>query len=295
MKKFIFQTMLLGGALMASCSDNIYDAPVHEEYSKSFVELFGPVHPDQDWNMAAQKSVTVNPGSANEVKIYADNGNGYQLAGHFTNVSGTQTFKFDALEKADKFIVVVGSMSKEVENGGTVDFSATSRSYLNGNYMINDTTNLYTKLEDYRIFSKDYLVQYLEKQPEGKDARETEGLNINFTAIAGAQPVTVYPVYWNAGFYHEFGIHTYDENDILHVYINGLFADENYDWLLDTRQDPPELHPNASTSGTVIDIVVLKSKIGDPPSSSGSSISQKNITERASSSTTTSAQGEVQS
>ena len=214
MKKFIFQTMLLSGALLASCSDDIMEAPVQEDYAKSFVELFGPVHPDQDWNMAAQKSVTVNPGSANEVKIYADNGNGYQLAGHFTNVSGTQTFKFDALEKADKFIVVVGSMSKEVENGGTVDFSAISRSYLNGDFKINETTNLYTKLENYRTFSKDYLVQYLEKQPEGKDARETEGLNINFTAIAGAQPVTVYPVYWNAGFYHEFGIHTYDENDM---------------------------------------------------------------------------------
>lgn len=208
MKKFIFQTMLLGGALMASCSDNIYDAPVHEDYTKSFVELFGPVHPDQDWNMAAQKSVTVNPGSANEVKIYADNGNGYQLAGHFTNVSGTQTFKFDALEKADKFLVSVGSMSKEVENGGTVDFSATSRSYET------NVGTLITPLTEARYFSKDYLLQYIQKQPEGKDARQTEGLHMNFTAIAGEQPVTVYPVYWNAGFYHEFGIHTYDANDM---------------------------------------------------------------------------------
>lgn len=214
MKKLIFKTMLLSGALLASCSEDVLEAPVQEEYAKSFVELFGPVHPEQDWNMAGQKSVTVNPGSNDEVKIYADNGSGYHLAGHFTDVSGTQTFKFDAIESADKFLVSVGSMSKVVENGGTVDFSATSRSYLNGDCMINDTTNLYTKLENYKIFSKDYLVQYLEKQPEGKDARETEGLNINFTAIAGAQPVTVYPVYWNAGFYHEFGIHTYDENDM---------------------------------------------------------------------------------
>ena len=208
MKKLIFKTMLLSGALLASCSDDIMEAPVQEDYAKSFVELFGPVHPDQDWNMAAQKSVTVNPGSANEVKIYADNGNGYQLAGHFTNVSGTQTFKFDALEKADKFLVSVGSMSKEVENGGTVDFSATSRSY---------ETNVgdwITPLTEPRFFSKDYLLQYIQHQPEGKDARQTEGLHMNFTAIAGENPVTVYPVYWNAGFYHEFGIHTYDANDM---------------------------------------------------------------------------------
>jgi hypothetical protein len=190
MKKLIFKTMLLSGALLASCSDDIMEAPVQEDYAKSFVELFGPVHPDQDWNMAAQKSVTVNPGSANEVKIYADNGNGYQLAGHFTNVSGTQTFKFDALEKADKFIVVVGSMSKEVENGGTVDFSAISRSYLNGDYKINDTTNLYTKLENYRTFSKDYLVQYLEKQPEGKDRRtQTKSVLLGIMYSRGARAI----------------------------------------------------------------------------------------------------------
>lgn len=208
MKKLIFKTMLLSGALLASCSDDIMEAPVQEDYAKSFVELFGPVHPDQDWNMAAQKSVTVNPGSANEVKIYADNGNGYQLAGHFTNVSGTQTFKFDALEKADKFLVSVGSMSKEVENGGTVDFSATSRSYET------NVGDLITPLTEPRLFSKDYLLQYIQHQPEGKDARQTEGLHMNFTAIAGENPVTVYPVYWNAGFYHEFGIHTYDANDM---------------------------------------------------------------------------------
>ena len=208
MKKLIFKTMLLSGALLASCSDDIMEAPVQEDYAKSFVELFGPVHPDQDWNMAAQKSVTVNPGSNNVVKIYADNGNGYQLAGHFTDVSGTQTFKFDALEKANKFLVSVGSMSKEVENGGTVDFSATSRSY---------ETNVgdwITPLKEPRFFSKDYLLQYIQHQPEGKDARQTEGLHMNFTAIAGENPVTVYPVYWNAGFYHEFGIHTYDANDM---------------------------------------------------------------------------------
>ena len=53
MKKLIFKTMLLSGALLASCSDDIMEAPVQEDYAKSFVELFGPVHPDQDWNMAA--------------------------------------------------------------------------------------------------------------------------------------------------------------------------------------------------------------------------------------------------
>lgn len=87
--------------------------------------------------------------------------------------------------------------------------------------------------------------------------------------------------------------YTYDSNDILHVYINGLFADEAYDWLLDTRSDPPELHPNASTPGSVIDIVVLKSKIGDPVSGKGSSVEEANIEDNEQSNTTNTAQGEV--
>lgn len=86
--------------------------------------------------------------------------------------------------------------------------------------------------------------------------------------------------------------YTYDSNDIIHVYINGLFADEAYDWLLDTRSDPPELHPNASTPGSVIDIVVLKSKIGNPVSG-GSSAEESNITDTEQSNTTNTAQGEV--
>lgn len=86
--------------------------------------------------------------------------------------------------------------------------------------------------------------------------------------------------------------YTYDSNDIIHVYINGLFADEAYDWLLDTRQDPPELHPNASASGSVIDIVVLKSKIGNPVSG-GSSVEEANIENTVTGTTTNEAEGEV--
>lgn len=205
MKKLIFKTMLLSGALLASCSDDIMEAPVQEDYAKSFVELFGPVHPDQDWNMAAQKSVTVNPGSANEVRIYASNGNaGYSQVAHFSNVSSTQTFNFVARENVNDFMVSVGSMSKHVKNGGSVDFSnATSRTYINAD------EDWYSVMPQRRTFSKDYLLQYIKYLPEGEDARNKyDDMYMDFTAVAGEKAVTVYPVYWNAGFYHEFGIYT---------------------------------------------------------------------------------------
>lgn len=54
----------------------------------------------------------------------------------------------------------------------------------------------------------------------------------------------------------------YSEDDIVSIYINGLFAAPNVDYYLDTTADPVELHPNASANGTEIVIQVLKSMIG---------------------------------
>lgn len=56
--------------------------------------------------------------------------------------------------------------------------------------------------------------------------------------------------------------YTYDETDIIQVYINGLYAAPDVDYYLDTTASPVELHPNASASGTEIIISVLKSIIG---------------------------------
>lgn len=56
--------------------------------------------------------------------------------------------------------------------------------------------------------------------------------------------------------------YTYSSSDIINVYINGLFAAPDVDYLIDTRGNVPQLHPNASAAGTEILIVVIKSKIG---------------------------------
>lgn len=56
--------------------------------------------------------------------------------------------------------------------------------------------------------------------------------------------------------------YTYDSSDIISIYINGLYAAPDVDYLIDTRGSVPQLHPNASAAGTEVLIVVLKSKIG---------------------------------
>ncbi len=59
--------------------------------------------------------------------------------------------------------------------------------------------------------------------------------------------------------------YTYEPTDVITVYLNGLAAAPDVDWLLDTRQTPPELHVNLVGSSNTTDeiyIRVLKTKIG---------------------------------
>ena len=73
MKKLFFSSMLLGGLMMASCSEDVMEAPKQEEvlktYAQKFTEKFGPIAADQDWNMAEDssrrlRSITTRPGDS---------------------------------------------------------------------------------------------------------------------------------------------------------------------------------------------------------------------------------------
>jgi hypothetical protein len=208
MKKIIFGSMLLGGAFMASCSDNVYEAPVNEEYSKSFVERFGPISPEQDWNLAERKSVTVNPGSATNVKIYAATVDAYRLVGDFSNLSGKTTLQFDAAQNVNDFIVYAGNKALNVKNGETADFSVLSRNYKT------EVANVWKKLTEEKVFQLNDVAPFLQKLREDIDNRNNETVHTDFLALTtAARSIKVYPVYWNAGYHHTLGIYTYDEDD----------------------------------------------------------------------------------
>lgn len=55
----------------------------------------------------------------------------------------------------------------------------------------------------------------------------------------------------------------YDPRDILFVHSNGLLCSENYNYIIDTSADPVEVHPPSSVTGTVVEITVLKSVLGE--------------------------------
>lgn len=58
--------------------------------------------------------------------------------------------------------------------------------------------------------------------------------------------------------------YTYEATDIINVYVNGLYAVSNVDYVLDTLSSTPLITTSASASGTVVVIDVMKSVIGFP-------------------------------
>ena len=115
MKKCFLVTLVVGGSLfMSSCTEDIYNPDkVKEDYEQNFVDLFGEIDPNQDWNVAELKSVTVDPGSSTEVQIYAKNGDVYKLVGDYKEVSGTRTLTFDGAKGVDDFYAQYADLDSE--------------------------------------------------------------------------------------------------------------------------------------------------------------------------------------
>ena len=67
--------------------------------------------------------------------------------------------------------------------------------------------------------------------------------------------------------------YTYEDGDIVHVYINGLAAIEGTDYTLTTTGIPATVTVNLAKHGTtnnVVEIRVLKRKVGEPAMGGGS-------------------------
>ena len=209
-KNFLVTLMLVGSLFMSSCTEDIYNPDkVKEDYEQNFVDLFGEIDPNQDWNVAELKSVTVDPGSSTEVQIYAKNGDVYKLVGDYKEVSGTRALTFDAAKGVNDFYVVAGGQGKLAKNGESVSFAdAGTRSYED-----RDKNDVFTVKEDYVTFPWEDVMAYAERLPNDPDGDnlEVEGISTNFDMVMGNDEITVYPVYWNASFDHTLGIYWYDD------------------------------------------------------------------------------------
>ena len=217
MKKTLLKVcfLLLGVMVLASCTDNIYDRPHIEDRTKAYMKMFGEIDPKQDWNMAERKSIIVDAAGSSNVKIYAKSRAAYVQVADYQNVSGTQELGFDAARDVDDFVVIGGGTVKLAKNGETVSLDApTSRVLMNGGGVDANGQNPYVKQDTiYKTFTIAEILPFLQYVPEKKDSRTNPSFHSDFLAVSTAdREVTIYPVYWNASFYHEFGIYTYNED-----------------------------------------------------------------------------------
>ena len=106
MKKYLFSSMLLGGLMMASCSENVLETPQVEETQKTYAQKFqemlgGPVSRTQDFNTLQEFKLNVTLAEAGDIKVYARVNSEvvYQLVGNFENMAaGTHELVVDGPE-----------------------------------------------------------------------------------------------------------------------------------------------------------------------------------------------------
>lgn len=113
-KKAAFTTLLLSVVLLIACNADVMDSPLYK------VQI--TQRPNTEVATTVQKSITVEVNMPSEVKVYNNNGRGYQLVGQYSNIEHSQELSFFAPEDANDFRVSVNGKTLSTTNGGKVKF-----------------------------------------------------------------------------------------------------------------------------------------------------------------------------
>ena len=192
------------------------EAPVQEElkkdYAQSFVEAFGPISRNQDFNFSEEAVINVNPGAGTEIEVFCKRAGSTKQVAHYSDVKGTTAVSFASPMDAEGYIVVVDGVAKEVALGETsVDFSATSR-----NYLVDAVEGVVVKEEgDVLEMTKGEIVNFAERPQQGHNNMQGHGwLHKDFSMLNVKEDskLHVYPVFWYGQYYHVFGVYTVGAN-----------------------------------------------------------------------------------
>lgn len=199
--------ILLASGLMTSCViDKRVQIPTAEDqYNHEFVELFGKTDPNHTWSMVESRAVELTVNKPSEVKIYAQYGKDYQLVGKYENVSGTCELSFDA---------PMGSTDLHVTVDGVPYLRADGRTAIFGdNQNVIDTLKNVSEAEKYRYYKFNEIKKFKDDAvtlPEHRD--NTTKVTKDFRVKSNGGTYKFYPLFWNADYYHTFGLYYYDGN-----------------------------------------------------------------------------------
>lgn len=193
----------IGASCLYSCALEPYEEPAEETYTKQFIKTFGLIDPDQDWNMATRQTVTVNTGTATNVKVYAKTTGAYSLVGDYDDVQGQHTLGFDLSRNVSEVLVASGCQSYVVPVGGSVDFTqnSTTRTILSeGETAVGTLGNITVAAsEKEHIFSEAKVLSYANTLVENEDNRSKVTANFHVSATEGSVTFTLFPTFWNTG------------------------------------------------------------------------------------------------
>lgn len=212
-KKCLFNLAIATGAFsLAACTDydNGYEAD-RLAYQKNFVDMFGNIDPNQDWNMAEHNSVVVTPGKSSDIKIYAKNGAGYQLIASYNNVKAKQKLPFDVIQGTETVLVSDGITAQTVNVGSSVSFNASTRTIVEGTSYGSIKVK---QLPDYRYFTTEEITNYTRVAPEGSN--NTKNVTCNYTLMSNGKFI-IYPVYWQTSSWSNIGIYFKDAEGEVHT------------------------------------------------------------------------------
>lgn len=233
MRKHILYVLAASSFCFAACTVEEDNDDIAEVYSKEFVNQFGDIDKNQDWNLATRGSVTVTVGEPTEVKVYTRCRSKWWLTGRYQQVSGTQTLQFDIVAGTSAIKVKADGKTVETTSGASVDFNSLTRTVHTG------TTDEVTvaQADNYKMFVReaDNKADYYNKNsksssrlkygelyyeslfPDSTDNSSNSGLTLVGSGSTNVKSFELYPVGWTSSATLTVGIAYTKNNSIVTV------------------------------------------------------------------------------
>ncbi|MCH5326986.1 MAG: hypothetical protein J1E29_07275 [Duncaniella sp.] len=225
-KALFASAVVIGGAVLAGCTDDIPQVDATERYAREFAKTFGMPEANNPYNVASRSEVTVVTPSSTRVRVTAVvNGTEYLFA-DYASVDGKQNLGFDIPLGITDIRVHANGRTIAAKIGDVVDLNAVDTETVtvtNDNPIRDSYETLYCRDNTIKlthtgakVFDSQDLMDFFEKFPEYRNNLKQEGVchNYSFKAKAGDK-MTLYPLY-NSGkeVYTAIGIYWIDENSV---------------------------------------------------------------------------------
>lgn len=209
MKKSIFLSCILAasmGAALTSCQNR--EEFFEDARKANWEKMVASIDPKQDWNLAENFTVSVNPDHQTSYSIYVKVDGKYKLAAKYDNVTSARELGFTAVKGTEQVLVSDGVNVQLVNVNGA--FGTATRSASNwelGEFKCDESLRKGTDIEGLDL---DYVTTML---PENGNNEGKDGLTEDFMFYNGnADGFTIYPVASYTGAKLRLGIYWYDED-----------------------------------------------------------------------------------